>query len=154
MKKIMKVTLIVIVVLIAIGALGYGFYDANREKYASEDPLNGTYVITKDGIAEPKIGDFIVSINVYTSDKKMDECAKKSKVDITKGCWAYCFDENKVFRVKKSEKKASILENEKEIGEIRYEGRNYLIVDKRKYFIKWRGKEFTLRKTSQGFFFP
>lgn len=149
---------IIIRVLISIGILiltAFILYKATEEKSVSNDSLHGSFSIENGNLGkETEPTDFLVSINYETSHEKIVDCAKKNKVDISRGCWVYCFAENKVFKGKKTKNKIKIFEDNKEIGYISYKGKNFYVYDGRKYNLHWRNSDFILHKDSQSFLFP
>ena len=83
------------------------------------------------------------------------KCAKESNVDISKGCWVYSFDENKIFRAEKEGNKLHAYEDGKVIGTFKYSFNKILWIHyDEKYTANWRGTELDLTRAVQGFVFP
>jgi len=136
--------------------LGHYLYQAQSEKYASEDPLFGSFSIENSMYTEKTHPTaFLVSINVSTSNKDLMECADKQGVNISEGCWVYCFEENKIFNAEKQDNVLNVYDNECLIGTFRYKRKSFLgFVYDESYILNWRGKDIRLRRDLQGFVYP
>lgn len=149
-----RVRLIGILLLIII--LGYFLYQGQSEKYASDDPLFGSFSIENSKYTE-KIHPtaFLVSINVATTNKELVECANENGVDISRGCWVYSFEENKIFSAEKQENIVNVYEKDRLIGTFSYKSKSFLgIVYDESYILNWRGTEYHLKRNLQGFVYP
>lgn len=143
-------------VLLLIVFLGCFLYQSQSEKYASDDPLFGSFSIENSEYTE-KVHPtaFLVSINVSTTNKELVECADKHEVDISKGCWVYSFEEEKIFSAVKQENILNVYEKDCLIGTFAYKSKSFLgIVYDESYILNWRGTEHHLRRELQGFVYP
>ena len=98
-KKNKKILIMLSVVIMVIAVLLIIYHVSQKETYLSDDPLYGSFTIENKQPADPIYPtDFLLSIDVDTKHESLVKCAKESNVDISKGCWVYSFDENKIFR--------------------------------------------------------
>lgn len=140
----------VVIILVVI------YHVSQRETYLSNDPLFGSFTIgNRELVDNIYPADFLLSIDVAEDNETLVECAEKSNVDISKGCWVYSFGENKVFRAEKEGNKLNAYENGKVIGVFTYTSDKILWIDyNEKYAVNWRGRNFDLTKILQGFIYP
>ena len=95
------------------------------------------------------------SLDVDSTHESLVKCAKESNVDISKGCWVYSFDENKIFRAEKEGNKLHAYEDGKVIGTFKFSFNKILWIHYyEKYTANWRGTELDLTRAVQGFVFP
>lgn len=157
MKEVKKKAWLVMLGIIAlIVVLVIIYHVSQKETYLSDDPLYGSFTIeNKEQTDKIHPTDFLLSIDVPASDKTLLQCAKESNVDISKGCWVYSFDENRVFKAEKEENKLRVYENSKVIGVFEYASTKFLWIDyNERYTAKWRGRSLNLTRVLQGFAFP
>ena len=87
------------------------------------------------------------SLDVDSTHESLVKCAKESNVDISKGCWVYSFDENKIFRAEKEGNKLHAYEDGKVIGTFKYSFNKILWIHyDEKYTANWREKELDLTR--------
>lgn len=100
--------------------------------------------------------DYIVSIDVYDDNPIIQHAADANGIDITTGSWVYFFDDQKVYRAKKSSKKQlAIYENDEIIGMINYSAKRFLWHEyNAQNSMKWKGESFRLGKIDQAFIYP
>lgn len=152
-KRVLLVAVGVAAVVIILVVI---YHVSQRETYLSDDPLFGSFTIGDRQLVDNIYpADFLLSIDVAEDNETLVQCAEKNNVDISKGCWVYSFGENKVFRAEKERNKLNAYENGKVIGVFTYTSDKILWIDyNEKYTAKWRGRNFDLTKTLQGFIYP
>lgn len=155
-KKNKKILIMLSVVIMVIAVLLIIYHVSQKETYLSDDPLYGSFTIENKQPADPIYPtDFLLSIDVDTKHESLVKCAKESNVDISKGCWVYSFDENKIFRAEKEGNKLHAYEDGKVIGTFKYSFNKILWIHyDEKYTANWREKELDLTRAMQGFVFP
>ena len=155
-KKNKKILIMLSVVIMVIAVLLIIYHVSQKETYLSDDPLYGSFTIENKQPADPiYLTDFLLSIDVDTKHESLVKCAKESNVDISKGCWVYSFDENKIFRAEKEGNKLHAYEDGKVIGTFKYSFNKILWIHyDEKYTANWREKELDLTRAMQGFVFP
>ena len=155
-KKNKKILIMLSVVIMVIAVLLIIYHVSQKETYLSDDPLYGSFTIENKQPADPIYPtDFLLSIDVDTKHESLVKCAKESNVDISKGCWIYSFDENKIFRAEKEGNKLHAYEDGKVIGTFKYSFNKILWIHyDEKYTANWREKELDLTRAMQGFVFP
>ena len=155
-KKNKKILIMLSVVIMVIAVLLIIYHVSQKETYLSDDPLYGSFTIENKQPADPIYPtDFLLSIDVDTKHESLVKCAKESDVDISKGCWVYSFDENKIFRAEKEGNKLHAYEDGKVIGTFKYSFNKILWIHyDEKYTANWREKELDLTRAMQGFVFP
>ena len=155
-KKNKKILIMLSVVIMVIAVLLIIYHVSQKETYLSDDPLYGSFTIENKQPADPIYPtDFLLSIDVDTKHESLVKCAKESNVDISKGCWVYSFDENKIFRAEKEGNKLHAYEDGKVIGTFKYSFNKILWIRyDEKYTANWRGTELDLTRAVQGFVFP
>ena len=136
-----------IAIAICFSIIGLGYSFGQKEYYESEDPLHGSFLIT-NGVLTEEIypSDFLVSVNVSTDHDILTACAMEQNVDLSKGCWVYCFAENRIFEAKKDGNRLYVYDDAEVIGSFAY-------VDKI-HTVNWRGDCFSIEKQMQAFIFP
>lgn len=151
-----RVLLVALGVVVVIAVLVIIYHVSQRETYLSDDPLYGSFTIgDRELVDNIYPADFLLSIDIATTNKTLLQCARANDVDLSKGCWVYSFDENKVFRAEKEGNKLNAYENGKVIGVFTYTSDKILWIDyNEKYTAKWRGRNFDLTKILQGFIYP
>ena len=155
-KKNKKILIMLSVVIMVIAVLLIIYHVSQKETYLSDDPLYGSFTIENKQPADPIYPtDFLLSIDVDTKHESLVKCAKESDVDISKGCWVYSFDENKIFRAEKEGNKLHAYEDGKVIGTFKYSFNKILWIHyDEKYTANWRGTEVDLTRAVQGCVFP
>ena len=154
-RKRKNILLAVLGLIVLVLLLGIIYQTSQKETYLSDDPLYGSFSIENKDLADPVYPtDFLISINVDVSYAPLVKCAKENHVDISKGCWVYSFDENKIFRAEKEGSKLQVYEEGKVIGTFEYSFNKILWIHyDEEYTANWRGKEFSLTRIMQGFVF-
>lgn len=129
---------------------------SEKETYASDDPLYGSFIAENlDTTDEIYPADFLLSIGVDTTDETLVKCAEKNQVDLSKGCWAYSFWENKVFKAEKQGDTLQVYEDGKVIGIFTYASTRFLWFNfNEEYTAEWRGEKYDIVRSLQGFAFP
>lgn len=151
-KQALLVTAIMIGFLLMVVT---AYYASRRATYLSEEPLYGSFRIDPPPCGRVYPADFLVSVNVKTSDRTLLKCAEESGIDLSKGCWVYSFAENKVFRGEKRQGMLLAYEGNHVIGRFEYTASDFLgFAYDEQYKARWRGTELTLNKTLKGFVFP
>lgn len=155
-KNCKKTLLILLGIIVLISVLVILYNVSQKETYMSDDPMYGSFTIeNKEPSDAIYPADFLLSVDVATSDETLLKYARKNNIDISKGCWVYSFDENKIFRAKKTSNKLQAYENNKVIGVFEYTSGKILWINyNEKYTANWRGKAFNLTRVLQGFIFP
>lgn len=140
--------ILVIIVLVIV------YHVSQKEKYMSNDPLYGSFVIENKTASQGSYpADFLLSVDVDINDAYLLKRAGENGVDLTK-CWVYSYDEDKIFPAKKDNSRLLAYENGKVIGTFTYDSSKFLWIDYDKtYTAKWRGKSLELLRCLRGFVF-
>ncbi|MDD6043739.1 MAG: hypothetical protein PUB87_08330 [Eubacteriaceae bacterium] len=150
-----RTSIIILGILLILG-LGTLFHIAQGEKYMSDDPLFGSFSIENGNLGDQIYPtDFLVSINVQTGHKELVSCAERVQIDLSKGCWVYCFAENQVYTATQDGMKLKVFDDGSEIGCFEYEHKKFLFFSYGEaYKVTWRNVKYDLKKDLQGFIFP
>lgn len=140
--------ILVIIVLVIV------YHVSQKEKYMTNDPLYGSFVIDNKAASAPLYpADFLLSVDVETDDAYLSKLAGENGVDLT-GCWVYSYDEDKIFPAKKDGQRLLAYENGKVVGTFTYDSSKFLWFEYDKtYTAKWRGTSLELNRSLRGFVF-
>ena len=151
---------ILLALIVLIAAAGMVWHWTQQERYASDNPLYGSFVIMdKETGSEIYPADFLISIDVAASNEALAEKAVRNQVDLSAEPWVYCYAEDKVFpaEYQKTEQSetVSVCENGEVVGTFTCTQQKIAgIPFHTAYQGTWRGQKLTLKRTLQGFVFP